>query len=286
MSHEDTTVLGEISIAKLDRHHLQGGLNLSQEFSWPYRLEDWAFAFEIGEGVVLERNGEVLGTALWWCYGQSHAAAGMIIVTEKAQGWGNGSRLFDALLQATEGRNVLLNATAEGLPLYLRRGFEKWGMVHQHQCVLHKGYTVKHRDEIRDAVASDFDSIQALDRQAIGMQRERLVNALLNAGEAIVLEREGQISGFSLRRRFGRGYVVGPVAASGVEDAKCLIEAQLAKLAGEFVRIDVYAEDGLSEWLEERGLKQVSEAISMVKGVLPTATAPMHMYAVSNQSFS
>ncbi|OLP43011.1 GNAT family N-acetyltransferase [Rhizobium oryziradicis] len=286
MNYDDTTILDEISLVKLDRRHLQGGLKLSQEFSWPYRLEDWAFALEVGDGVVLERNGEVLGTALWWCYGQDYATAGMIIVTEKAQGGGNGSRLFDALLQATRGRNVLLNATEEGLPLYLRRGFERWGMVHQHQCLLNEEYTPKHRDDIRDAVARDFDSIQALDHRAIGMPRGTLVKALLNVGDAIVLERDGQISGFSIRRRFGRGYVVGPVAADNIEDAKCLIEAQLAKLTGEFVRIDVYAEDGLSEWLEERGLKQVSEAISMVKGVRPAPIAPTHMYAVANQSFS
>lgn len=286
MSIDDIKDEGEISLVKLESRHLEGGLKLSQEFSWPYRLEDWAFALEVGEGVVLERNSEVLGTALWWSYGEHYATAGMIIVTAKAQGGGNGSRLFNALLDATKGRNVLLNATQEGLPLYLRRGFAQWGMVHQHQGPLAQSCTFGQSDDIRPAVPSDLEAIQAFDEHATGMSRTKLIPALLNVGEALVLMRDAQIAGFSIRRRFGRGYVVGPVATNTIDDAKRLIEAQLAKLAGEFVRIDVYAEDGLSEWLEGLGLKQVSEAISMVKGTIPTAIAPAHMYAVANQSFS
>ena len=72
------------SLVKLENRHLEGALKLSQEFSWPYRLEDWAFAMRIGEGMVLECDGEVLGTALWWRYGNHYATAGMIIVTAKA----------------------------------------------------------------------------------------------------------------------------------------------------------------------------------------------------------
>ncbi|TJW23965.1 MAG: GNAT family N-acetyltransferase, partial [Mesorhizobium sp.] len=78
----------------------------------------------------------VIGTAMSWNYGQAYATAGMIIVTGSAQGGGNGSRLFDGLLQATDGRNVLLNSTEEGLALYKRRGFTAWGRVLQLQGLL------------------------------------------------------------------------------------------------------------------------------------------------------
>ncbi|TIM59394.1 MAG: GNAT family N-acetyltransferase, partial [Mesorhizobium sp.] len=78
-------------------------LKLSQEMGWPYRQEDWEFAVTVGNGLVLERAGQVIGTAMSWNYGQAYATAGMIIVTGSAQGGGNGSRLFDGLLQATDG---------------------------------------------------------------------------------------------------------------------------------------------------------------------------------------
>ena len=83
----------------------------------PYRREDWEFAAAVGHGLVLEWAGEVICTAMWWNYGEACASAGMII-TASAQGGGYGSRLFNGLLEATDGRNVLLNSTEEGLALY------------------------------------------------------------------------------------------------------------------------------------------------------------------------
>ena len=54
---------------------------------------------------------------MWWNYGEAYASAGMIIVTASVQGGGYGSRLFNGVLEATDGRNVLLNSTEEGLAL-------------------------------------------------------------------------------------------------------------------------------------------------------------------------
>ncbi|WP_339760913.1 GNAT family N-acetyltransferase [uncultured Hoeflea sp.] len=276
----------EISLVTLDSRHLKGALKLSQEFSWPYRLEDWQFAAQVGEGVVLERDGEVLGTALWWSYGERYATAGMIIVTAKAQGGGQGSRLFNALLEATKGRNLLLNSTEEGLALYRRRGFEPWGMVHQHQAVLAAPPETEPSDDIRPATAEDLAAIQVLDERAIGMPRQQLVAALFDTGKGKVLVRDDEIAGYAICRRFGRGYVVGPVAAGSVEDAKRLICAHLVKLGGQFVRLDVYADDGLSDWLAELGLPMTGQAVAMARGTRPATIAPLHMYAVANQSFS
>src|SRR3954470_15933839 len=99
------------------RAHLQGALKLSQEMSWPYRIEDWDFALQLGHGFVLQRAGVVIGTAVWWAYGETHASAGMIIVAKAAQGRGYGGRLIDALLAAAHPRTIVLNSTAEGLAL-------------------------------------------------------------------------------------------------------------------------------------------------------------------------
>ena len=89
-----------IELKPFDAACLPGGLSLSQEMGWPYRLEDWAFAARLGQGLALVREGEVIGTAMSWPYGEDFASVGMIIVTTSAQGGGNGSRLFDGLLAA------------------------------------------------------------------------------------------------------------------------------------------------------------------------------------------
>ena len=61
---ETETVAAPIELGPFDAACLPGGLSLSQEMGWPYRLEDWAFAAQLGQGLVLVRAGEVIGTAI------------------------------------------------------------------------------------------------------------------------------------------------------------------------------------------------------------------------------
>jgi GNAT superfamily N-acetyltransferase len=279
------TFSAPIELMNFETRHVPGALRLSQEMAWPYRREDWEFATTVGQGLVLERAGEVIGTAMWWNYGQAYATAGMIIVTASAQGGGYGSRLFNGVLQATDGRNVLLNSTEEGLALYKRRGFTTWSTVLQHQGALTVAVTMNACDDIRPATISDLAAIQAFDQRATGMPRQSMVAELADVGNVVVVERAGRVAGYAIARKFGRGYVVGPCAAESAQDARLLILAQLSKLHEQFVRIDVYAEDELGDWLEGLGLKQVSHATAMVKGQRPESDGTAHMYALANQSF-
>jgi GNAT superfamily N-acetyltransferase len=282
----DTDIVGDLTeLTAFENRHVPGALKLSQEMAWPYRREDWEFAAKVGQGLVLERAGHVIGTALWWNYGEAYASAGMIIVTASAQGGGYGSQLFNGLLEATDGRNVLLNSTEEGLALYKRRGFIAWGTVLQHQGLLSVAVTPDDRNDIRPAAASDLAAIQAFDELATGMSRRTMVAALADVGKVVVIDRGGRIAGYAIARRWGRGYVIGPVAAEGAEEAQRLILAQLATLQGQFVRIDVYTEHGLSDWLEGFGLAQVGEATAMIKGRRPMSDGAARMYALANQSF-
>src|SRR4030095_2887857 len=126
----------DVVLVPFAKEHLEGALRLSQEMSWPYRLEDWAFALELGQGFVLCNGaGNVGATASWWAYGEDHASAGMIIVAKAAQGRGHGARLMDALLAAAHAQTITLNSTAEGLALYERRGFVRTGVIQQYQGV-------------------------------------------------------------------------------------------------------------------------------------------------------
>ena len=85
----------EVVLVSFAESHLRGALALSQEMSWPYRLEDWELALQLGQGFVLQSAGVVIGTAAWWPYGEAHACAGMIIVAKAAQGRGYGGASAD-----------------------------------------------------------------------------------------------------------------------------------------------------------------------------------------------
>jgi GNAT superfamily N-acetyltransferase len=285
LEYDRDTFSAPLELMHFEPRHVPGALRLSQEMGWPYRLQDWEFAARAGQGLVLERAGEVFGTAMRWTYGEIYASVGMIIVTASSQGAGYGSRLFDGVLAASHGRNVLLNSTEEGLALYRRRGFTAWGTVHQHQGELTRAVAPDAGEGIRPATPSDLAAIQALDERATGMPRPSMVAALADVGEVVILDRGGQVAGYAIARRWGRGTMIGPVAAESAEDAQRLILAQLSKLHEQFVRIDVYGEHGLGDWLEGLGLERVNDVTAMVKGRRPVPDGPARMYALANQSF-
>jgi len=280
--HDDGVVL-----VPLASEHLEGALRLSQEMSWPYRLEDWAFALELGQGFVLRSGvGTVIATAAWWAYGETQASAGMIIVAKTAQGRGHGARLMDALLAAAHPRTITLNSTAEGLALYERRGFVRTGAIQQHQGVPHERRQAPPARLVRAMAPSDVEKVARLDREATGWSRRQMLDRLIQAGDGHVLVRNGEPRGYAISRLFGRGHVIGPVVAESAADARTLIEAALARLGQVFVRIDTAATSQLGDWLESIGLRQVGEATTMVKGPPIPPAGPARMFALANQSFN
>lgn len=265
--------------------HLAGALTLSQEMAWPYRLADWEFALELGQGFVLAHEGVVVGTAAWWPYGQTGASAGMIIVSKAFQGRGYGARLMDAVLAAAGPRTIQLNSTDEGRLLYERRGFRAVGLIHQHQGILPGSYDASPNQSVRAAMPDDHDAIAGLDCDATGWVRPQMIGRLIDVAQVYVLERDGAVAGFAMSRLFGRGHVVGPVMAATAADARALIEASLVPLKGCFVRIDTSSTSGLGEWLVELGLGRVSDALTMVLGNQAPPRGAVHRYALVNQSF-
>ena len=267
------------------RVHLEGALKLSQEMSWPYRIEDWDVALQLGHGFVLQRAGEVIGTAAWWPYGETHASAGMIIVAKAAQGRGYGARLMDVLLASAHPRTVALNSTTEGIMLYRRRGFVPIGVIHQHQGIPGDRQEAPPSNLVRTMAASDFEPVMRLDREATGVERRRMLDRLARSGDGYILQRDGIPRGYAISRLFGHGHVIGPVVAESSADARALIEAALARLERRFVRIDTSASSQLGDWLEGLGLQRVGDATTMILGTQPALTGPARLFALANQSF-
>ena len=275
----------DVALVPFARSHLEGALKLSQEMSWPYLLKDWEFALQLGRGFVVTSAGAVVGTALWWPYGDTHASAGMIIVSKAVQGRGYGARLMDALLAAARPRIVTLNSTAEGMALYQRRGFVPIGIIHQHHGIPRERHEAPAPCFVRAMAPSDFGAIVGLDHEATGWTRREMLNRLIEVGDGYVLLRDGIPRGYAISRLFGRGHVIGPVVAESPTDARALIEAALAPLGSVFVRVDTSTTSQLGEWLEGIGLQQVSDATTMVLGTQMPSTGPARTFALANQSF-
>lgn len=249
---------------------------LSSALKWPHRIEDWRFALSLGQGVVAERDGKVLGTAMSWQWGASHATLGLVIVSPELQGQRIGNRMMEALLDRLATRNVLLHATVAGRGLYERLGFAATGEVAQHQGVLAAWPALEevHGDSLRPPAPADIDSLIAIDARGAGMPRGELLCRLFAQEKTVVLERGNRAVGFAVLRRFGRGHAVGPVAAPDLDAARLLI-AECCRHAGGLLRIDVHATSGLPPWLESLGLSRTGGGTVMVRGRVPER-GPVH----------
>jgi GNAT superfamily N-acetyltransferase len=268
---------------------LDGALLLSQAVRWPYRRDDWSVALALGQGVLVEADGRIMASALWWPYGDGFATCGTIIVSPDMQGRGLGRILMENLLTANSGRCILLNSTQEGHRLYESFGFRNSGSVHQHQAQtpMEAAQTPLSGNDsrVRAARPDDMPAILCIDENAFGAERTKLIAEFDRIGIAAVIERKGAVQGFAMCRPFGLGQAIGPIIARSAGDAQSLIRYFLRAKAGEFLRVDITGDSGLGDWLTAQGLPEVGNVTTMIRGMRPPVTGPERIHGLASQSF-
>ncbi|TPG61379.1 GNAT family N-acetyltransferase [Roseomonas nepalensis] len=259
---------------------------LTAALRWPHRVEDWAFALALGQGLAAEIDGRLAGTAMAWRYGARAGALGFVVVADAAQGRGLGRALTEGVLAFLGERSVTLCATDIGRPLYASLGFAGTGRVHQHGGSSFSAGLVAlpPGQRLRPAGRRDTPALAALDARALGVPRDALMRALLPVADGVVLDRDGEAIGFSLIRRFGHGQVIGPVVAPDAAGARALIAHWLGSRPGQFIRIDVPGASGLSPWLEALGVAQVGGGEVMVRGAPPRGDSTRFSFALVSQA--
>jgi len=270
---------------------------LTVELKWPHRADDWRFVVQAGAGFVAEVSEGVIGTVLYWTYGAERASLGMVIVSPAWQGRGIGKRLMELVLEQLGGRVTFLHATVAGQPLYEKLGFRAVGSLDQHQGAAFQPPLVSlpPGERLRPLGANDAPRLIELASRACGLDRSEVLPALLGTADGIALDHDGELLGFALFRRFGRGFAIGPVVAPDAPDssrAKALISHWLALNEGMFVRIDTPGDSGLTEWLDGLGLPRVDTVVKMVLngpddglvGAFPPADADFKQFGIINQA--
>lgn len=259
---------------------------LSKAEQWPHRSQDLSAMLAVGTGLVAEMGGDIVASTMWWPCGDDMASLGMVIVARTHRGSGLGRIIMQAALDEIGDRSVILNATESGLPLYRKLGFAGISEIRQHQGASFMAPLVplEEGERIRPIGASDDAPVAALVEAATGLHRPAMMAALLEKGHGLVLDRQGTLTGFALFRRFGRGYVIGPVVAPDKERAKALIAQWLGMRSGEFTRLDILGDSGLGDWLENLGIINVDRVVTMVRGAAPRPTGPARSFAIVSQA--
>ena len=278
---------------------------LSQALRWPHREADWqqfiSWAKAHGAALAVRADGRLIGCGLAWHWGQEQGSIGMVIVDDAWQRRGIGKRLFKGLLQALEGRDVMLQATAQGKPLYESLGFAAIGQARQFHghwqppAEAGPSSSIAADELTRLMQPQDVPALLAYDQRERGLARPALLQALLaqmDADErcAVSVDAHGHLCGYGILRRFGRGWVVGPLLADGADRAVALVKRLTQERTGDFIRIDLAAHtrafpdsqaqaghdrpfsqdhghdaDILANWLQAHGLALVDQPTTMIR---------------------
>lgn len=269
---------------------LPAALTLTQLQKWSHRLDDWELHFRLGRGwAVVGDDGALLGTTIWWAYGESFGTVGLVVVHPDAQGRGIGRRLMDAAIADAGDRTLRLAATEAGLELYRRCGFVAGGTIAQRQGVpvVPPAPAVEPGVRLRAFTATDVDAAIALDARAIGAPRAALVAEVARiATGGIVAERDGRLAGFALLRSSGRGTSLGPVVATDEAVAVRLV-AELAAGRTDVLRLDIpTTATSLAAYLDACGLTAVDHVTVMTRGPAPRPATDVATYGLVSQAFN
>jgi ribosomal protein S18 acetylase RimI-like enzyme len=298
MTHEHATNAAAPAAAlhyrRFTAADVSGAHALSMALRWPFRAEDWQFSADTSTAFVAEEDDVVIGTAMCWKYGADRAALGHVIVSSEHQGRGIGRALMEIVLDEL-GPRITVPARDAGRPAALRkarlRRVRLAGPVSRQRRAACLADARRRRAPAgRHAGRPGLPGGARHARVRLG--RAALLAALLARGEGVVLERGGEIAGFAVLRRFGRGHVIGPVVAPRSPDdahAKALIAHWLRARDGEFVRIDVPSGTCLPDWLDAQGLKRVDTCSKMVRNAPAAAHGAPHdpdcgLYALVSQA--
>ncbi|WP_278924516.1 MULTISPECIES: hypothetical protein [Pseudophaeobacter] len=246
------------SIEGLDHSMVPRLHELTVSVFWPHRAPDIALMVDIGSGyVALDQIGRPLSSAMSFPADEDFAMLGMMVTTPRLQAQGTGGRLLRRVMRDQAGRDLRLSATRQGYRLYESAGFVKVGTVSQHQG---RARAIRPPETpqgllVRPMEPEDLPSLRALDAHAYGAKRTVILDALLKVSEVVVAERGGEVEGYAMLRKFGKGRLVGPVVAEQDAVAMQLTGHFVLAHEGEFLRCDSMTESAAFEaFLSAAGL--------------------------------
>ena len=249
--------------------HLGGCIALSKSAQWNQNEADWRLMLEIGHGwgVSLD-DGTLAASTLVLPYGR-FAWVSMVLVLPEHRRKGYATQLLRKALAELENRALtpILDATPAGREVYVQEGFrDTWGF---RRFQLPEAIAAIERSTgVRPLRAADWPQLLALDAQAFGASRERLLRSLAARlpQAALVAEESGKLAGFLLGRDGREARQLGPLVARSSDAARALLAEVLAKVSPPLYLDVVDREPGITAWLESLGFEFQRPFTRMVLG--------------------
>ncbi|WP_339108898.1 hypothetical protein [Thioclava sp. GXIMD4216] len=269
-----------LTLMPMQQEHLGALHGLSVALGWPHRHADWAANLDSGTGIVaVDEAGRVHGSAMTFSYHRDLSAIGMVIAHPKLARTALFRTLATEALEQSTGA-AFLNACQQDVSFYRDLGVRSAAPVFRYEGFLPCGFSLARN--VRPFRPQDRPRLHQLDQSGYCADRSRLVATLLEQSETYVIETCGHVTGFAMRRRFGRGHVIGPVIAANETDALSLTTSLMAGLAGQFLRLDTRQTEGsFVGFLAALGFRARPDVTTMTTTNL---TFSPEIYAISGHS--
>jgi len=237
--------------------------------NWPHRADDWQFLRDIGKGVVAtDGNGRIISSAMWFRQSSELTTIGMVPISPRLQTQGAGFWLMEHALQDLLGVDLRLNETRAAQRLYLSLDFLPEKKAFQCQGIVtnvpgERGFS----SDLWLLSPDDIAAVTALDSVAFGVERAGIIEKLMAHSGGYGLFRDVVLNAFALCRPFGRGHVLGPIVASGDEEAIAVISPHIREHEGRFLRLDTHYETGdFALFVVRSGLAVYDTVLTMSRG--------------------
>lgn len=255
----------DIGKVNLDQLH-----QLSVSVRWPHRAEDWQLLRNVGQGVVaLDNIDRVLGSAMWFPFGETVATIGMVITSPRLQENGTAQWLVQHILERCAGRELRVNTPPNVRRFFKSLGFSQTRSISQfegHVGLCSTEVELSSNSDLRALSPDDLDAVAALDAAAFGDERSQLLRRLLSEGQGFGIFEGATLRAFALSRAFGRGGFIGPIVALTEREAMALVATHLKRRDRQFLRVDTPVSGGpFAELLIANGLEPVGNVVTMVR---------------------
>ena len=282
MNSSKFPVIRVMNVSDLPRAH-----QIRRQAAFNQTVADWRMLLELEpRGCFVATIGEhVVGTVTSTIYSAELAWIGMVLVDIEYRHQGIAGRLLEYVLEYLDIERhittVGLDATPDGRRLYDKLGFTVQYSLHRWQ-----GTAPSARNSldprVRPVRPEDTPQLARLDAQVFGVERTSLISSMVEkfGDTSVVIEEDGRITGWALRRRGTTRWHVGPLLAHDLQDAQRLLETIVAPISGDEIEVDLVDGRNTRQLAEALQLSRIRPFLRMTRdGSVPAPDALPHYHA-------
>lgn len=241
---------------------------------WTLEPPDLARLHELGGAVGAFEHEELVGF-LTFIDTPPYRWIGNVVVGPRGRGRGTGARIVAEAMRGAP--RAALYSVEKAVPLYARAGLVPHGEIFSMRAdharpgparaqARSAGPGEEGAGHVADLGRADVDEVLALDRAATGMDRSRLLRALLDVHPGSVVRRDGKVVAYGIAKVYYDVTEIGPVVAGTPEDAWSIVDTLVAETTGPH---DVAVPHDPHGGWRERGFVPSFRAVPMFTGGPP-----------------